>query len=215
YSLFLYCNDREPDPGGLVYWTGRLTADPNRQTIINEFLPGEAYGRWVEEQYFPLMDVTGFTDDQWNYWLARMQSGTTREQMICEICASTEFYSLGGSSAGGFVNRLFNKLLGRSATSTEQSTWVTAINGGTSRSDVANNIIHTTEYYGKFIDAQFHKLLRRTGPTEQSAIDYYTDRMTSGWTQADMINTLLMSDEYWYRGVNEGYLRRHPGYPLN
>jgi hypothetical protein len=215
YSLFLYCNDRLPDPGGLTYWTGQLTSNPNRQNIINRFLPGEAYGRWVEEQYFPLMDVSSMTDDLWNYWLARMQGGTTREQMICELCASDQFYTLSGSSASGFVARLFSKLLGRSPSPSESASWVGVLSIGNTRFSVANSLIHSQEYYGKFIDAEFHKLLRRTGPTEQSAIDYYTGKLEGGWMQADLINTLLMSDEYWYRGINEGYLRRHPGYPLN
>jgi hypothetical protein len=80
---------------------------------------------------------------------------------------------------------------------------------------VASQFIHGVEYYNRFVDAQFHKLLRRTGPTEQSAIDYFTGKLQNGWNQATLINFLLMSDEYWYRGINEGYLRRHPGYPLN
>jgi len=215
YSMFLYCNDRVPDAGGLAYWTSRLTSNPDRQSIINEFLPQEAYGRWVEEQYFPLMDVSSFTDDLWNYWLGRMQSGTTREQMICELCASDQFYTLGGSTAGGYVTRLFNKLLGRAPSSSESTTWAGALNSGSTRYSVANSIIHTQEYYSNFVNAQFHKLLRRTGSIEQSAIDYYTGKLSGGWMQADLINTLLMSDEYWYSGINEGYLRRHPGYPLN
>ncbi|MDO6429454.1 DUF4214 domain-containing protein [Flavitalea sp. BT771] len=218
YSMFLYCNDRVPDPGGLQYWTNRLTASPDRQAILNEALPQEAYGRWAEEQYKWLLDAPSMSTDLWNYWLGRMQSGTTREQMICEFCASGDFYTSSGSTTDGYVERLFNKLLGRPSDPTGKAYWVNVMNGGATRSQLANKFIHGQEYYNKFVDAQFHKLLRRTGPVEQSAIDYYTSKMTdvlNSWSQATVINSLLMSDEYWYRGINEGYVRRHPGYPLN
>lgn len=216
YSFFLYCDNRVPDPGGLQYWTNRLTSTGDRQEVITVGMSQEGNGRFVEGQYSVLLDDPTITTDTWNYWLGRMQSGTTREQVICELCASDEFYTKSGSSTDGYVERLFNKLLGRPSDPGGKASWVAAINGGTSRYQAANVFIHQQEYCSKFVDAQFHKLLRRTGPVEQTAIDYFTDKLVNGgWTQAGLINTLLMSDEYWYRGINEGYLRRHPGYPLN
>jgi hypothetical protein len=175
----------------------------------------EGNGRFVEEQYNALLDDATISTDTWNYWLGRMQNGTIREQVICELCASAEFYTKSGSTAGGYIERLFNRLLGRPSDPTGKAYWVNVLNSNGDRYGVASQFIHGVEYYNRFVDAQFHKLLRRTGPTEQSAIDYYAGKLAGGSTQFDVINMLLMSDEYWYRGINEGYLRRHPGYPLN
>jgi hypothetical protein len=215
YSFFLYCNDRVPDPGGLQFWTDWMNTNSDRQTMLNIALPQEAYGRWAEEQYKWLLDEPSMSTDLWNYWLNRMQTGTTREQMICEFCASDEFYSEAGSTVDGYVERLFNKLLGRPSDPGGKASWIAAINGGTSRYQAANVFIHQQEYCNDFVIAEFNKLLRRNGEVEQSAIDYYSNQLLNGATEAGVINTLLMSDEYWIRGVNEGYLRRHPGYPLN
>lgn len=216
YSFFLYCDNRVPDPGGLQYWTNRLTSTGDRQEVITVGMSQEGNGRFVEEQYSVLLDDPTITTDTWNYWLGRMQSGTTREQVICELCANDEFYTRSGSSTAGYVERLFNKLLGRPSDPTGKAYWVGVMNGGATRYQLAGKFIHDQEYCSKFVDAQFHKLLRRTGPVEQDAIDYYTGKLLNdGWNQATLINFLLMSDEYWYRGINEGYLRRHPGYPLN
>ena len=216
YSFFLYMNNRVPDPGGLQFWTNRLTTTQNRQELISVGTSQEANGRFVEEMYNSLLDDATISNDTWNYWLARMQNGAAREQVISELCGTDEFYTKSGSTTDGYVGRLYSRLLGRAATPGERSSWSAMINGtASSRIQVANSIIHLQEYYSRFVDAQFHKLLRRTGPVEQSSIDYYTGRLMNGWIQADLINTLLMSDEYWYRGINEGYLRRHPGFPLN
>jgi hypothetical protein len=215
YSFFLYCDNRVPDQGGLQYWTNRLTSTGDRQEVITVGMSQEGNGRFVEEQYNALLDDATISTDTWNYWLGRMQNGTIREQVICELCASAEFYTKSGSTAGGYIERLFNRLLGRPSDPTGKAYWVNVLNSNGDRYGVASQFIHGVEYYNRFVDAQFHKLLRRTGPTEQSAIDYYAGKLAGGSTQFDVINMLLMSDEYWYRGINEGYLRRHPGYPLN
>lgn len=207
-SLFIYCNGRQIDDidPGLTYWANRFKTE-NRTALIDEFLPHENYGRFVEEQFINLLNV-GINSTDKQYFVNRLKNGLSRESLIAEICSGVDFWNLSGGTNAGFVERAFQKLLGRSAGSEGITYWTGRLNSGASRYTVISEIIKSDEYLRRFVKSQFNLLLRRNGVLDSTSENSWVNEMKNGMTQLELIKSLLNSYEYWQRGIWEGYQRR-------
>jgi hypothetical protein len=214
YSLYLYCNERNPDPSGLDFWTNLFKQNKDRLSLINAFLPEESYGVFARHQISVLLERT-ITEAEWTYWINRMKSGTSMENIIAELCNSTEFWNLSGGTNDGFIERLYNKLLQRPSDPSGKQYWVNRLNTGSTKYLVTFEWVSGSEYQQLFVKAQMNKLLRRNNVIDQAEINTYTSQMQSGLSQINLIKTLLLSEEYWVKGIEEGYKRKYPLYPLD
>jgi hypothetical protein len=95
--------NRNPDPGGLAYWTGIISANPNaRATVVLGFVTSDEYHRqllagipgdpnmpgWYEEFLHRPIDIGGE-----NYWATLMDEGYPQETILEGILASDEYYN--------------------------------------------------------------------------------------------------------------------------
>jgi hypothetical protein len=74
-----------------------------------------------------------------------LESGGTVEQAITMMATSPEFNTLTGSNDTTFVQSLYARLLGRTATSLEVAGWLSAL-ASMGRAGVANAFLHSSEF---------------------------------------------------------------------
>lgn len=211
YTLYRFGNHRTPDPGGLAYWTGRITSNRNVSATIDEFLGIEFNQAFVREQYLALYgraaDPTGL-----DYWTGRLQTDLSREQLIATFCSDTEFWQLAGSTNAGWVNRAYQQLLGVAPTTGQSTTWLTRLGNGDSKYSLILELIATEAYLTKFVRSQFNFLLRRNGVIDTCSEEWGVGLLSGGMSQVNFIKTLLNGKEFWQRAIQEGYVRNNPPY---
>jgi hypothetical protein len=79
-------------------------------------------------------------------WTSALAGGTSIEQVTADILSSGEYFSDQGNTNSGFVQGLYQQILGRTASASEVQTWVNALNGGATRTQVALAFLTSTEY---------------------------------------------------------------------
>lgn len=211
YSIYLYSNYRQPDPGGLQFWTNWFIQNRNIPEGFNIILPGENYARWVNQQYELFLnreaDSTGLA-----YWTQQLVNGSTRESVIDNFVGGTEFWQLSGSTDTGFLNRAYAKLLNRPPTSAEIANWLPGLNSGTTATwQVAASVLASQEYLQDFVSASYNWYLRRNNIISPADLSWAVGLMQGGMTQLDFVKTLLNSYEFYARAIKEGYVRNNPG----
>jgi hypothetical protein len=191
------------DVSGINYWSPIFKAGRNKAQLLNAMFY-ESHDVFVGEMYRDLLDQATPDAAEKANWINQMKNGLKREDLIAAFCNSPLFWSLSGSSNQGFVNRIYQKLLNRSP---DSGYWLNSLNNGTTRSYMVSETLRSQEYLKKFVEEQYLDLLKR--PADGAGEDSYVASMVAGYSQEMVINSLMLSDEYWKSCVIDGYTRRN------
>lgn len=195
--------EREPDGGGSLYWTGRITsgrASPSQ--VIEAFMRSPEFSgsrapvlRLYRALFSRVPDAGGF-----KYWTLRLRSGATPATIANHFASSPEFESRYGRLGNSeFVSRLYLEILGRRAETTGQRYWVTQLQEGRSRGDLVSQLTESGEYRRRSqaeidVSMVYLGMLRRVPDTAGFARWLTTVR--SGQSIRVMIDDFLGSAEY-------------------
>jgi Domain of unknown function (DUF4214) len=210
YATYIYCDFRQPDPGGLQFWTNWFTSNRNIPEAFNILLPQENYLRWVDQQFELLLgraaDPTG---ESW--WTQQLVNGATRESVIETFVGGAEFWALAGSSNDGLINRAYNILMKRPPTGAEEVHWYNGLqNGSILPWQVAQGILADTSYQKLYVTNLFNTVLNTT--PSASDVSGWVGLMQSGMNQLDVFKSFLNRPEFYQQAIKQGYNRNHPGY---
>ncbi len=81
-----------------------------------------------------------------NGWVSILQSGETIENVTAMILSSSEYFADQGGANSGFVQGLYQEMLGRTASAGEVQVWVTNLNQGETRAHAAFAFLSSNEY---------------------------------------------------------------------
>ncbi|MCM2264091.1 MAG: DUF4214 domain-containing protein [Desulfuromonadales bacterium] len=96
-QVYLNVYQRQADPGGLAYWTGRLeTNDLTRSQMMVAFATEAEYPALAANDVYVTMNYAGLllrTPDQggYNFWLGAMDQGLAGQNMLAFFLASDEY----------------------------------------------------------------------------------------------------------------------------
>ncbi|WP_226629330.1 DUF4214 domain-containing protein [Alloyangia pacifica] len=174
FVTLLYNNvlDRDPDATGLANWTARLddgswsrpevvlgfsqsaefigkTAADAAAYGIQHALSGESLASWGDDVFRLYQatldrapDLTGFDN-----WSARLADGQAYLGVVDGFVRSAEFQNTYGALGnGGFVDLLYNNVLGREADATGLANWTARLDGGMSRAEVVQGFAQSDEF---------------------------------------------------------------------
>ncbi|WP_454050468.1 DUF4214 domain-containing protein [Cellulomonas sp. Marseille-Q8402] len=188
---------RKPDPVGLATWTTALDSGTPRIAVANAITYSAEYrSRLIAESYQTFLgrgpDPVGGAG-----WLGAMQSGMIIQQMEAGFLASPEHYAGSGSTDAGWVTRLYQQVLGRSAGASEIASWTSTLARGASRYDVAMGFLLSTEHLTAVVDGHYvHLLDRHIDPT--GARSWVRDIQQGARVEA-VIGGIIASAEYYSR----------------
>jgi hypothetical protein len=118
------------------------------------------------------------------------------------MLGSAEYFaSQGGSTPGGFVQSLFMDLLGRSPTTSEQSTYVNALTSGVTTSAIANQVVNSPESHDRLVAQYYMRYLDR--PVDPVGATGFGALLNSGVDDPIVIRAILGSEEYFQNAVPE------------
>jgi hypothetical protein len=127
--------------------------------------------------------------------LAQLVAGAGDTDIEAALLGSAEYLSArGGGSNDGFLDSLFQDLLGRAPTASERGIQRTAIENGTPRSQIAQRILTSAEARTRVVKAYFTTLLSRQ-PT-QAELNAYLAQLDAGASPESVAASVLGSPEY-------------------
>ncbi|TDX02135.1 DUF4214 domain-containing protein [Dinghuibacter silviterrae] len=209
YATFVYCDFRQPDPGGLVSWTNWFTSNRNIPEAFNILLPQENYTRWVD-QLFELLLGRAADPGGEAWWTQQLVNGATRESVIETFVGGAEFMQDAGGTNAGLVNRAYQLLLGRAQNSNDPD-YVDELNNGSILPwQVAQGILGTVEYQTDYVTHIFNTVLNRA--PDPGGLSFWVGQMQGGMNQLDVYKSFLNGPEFYQQAIHQGYVRNHPPY---
>ncbi len=222
YRLYGATLAREPDAGGLAYWTAQVNAGATVTDIAAGFVGSpefqNTYGALNNTQFVTLLyqnvlhrapDAGGQT-----YWLGQLAGGATRAGVVTGFSESPEYQGntdmaarayatvvLDGATYGQ-VFRLYGATLGRGPDAAGFQFWDDSLAGGQSVTAIAASFVGSAEFqttYGSLGDSAFVTLLyqnvlhRAPDPGGQA---YWLGQLGGGASRASVVTGFSESPEY-------------------
>jgi hypothetical protein len=126
-----------------------------------------------------------------------MHAGLTDGELAASLASSAEFYlTAGGGTNAGFVDALYQVVLGRSPDSAGETFWLNRLAAGVTSYSVALGFVTSGEDNADSIQQTYLTLLQRNAtPTE---LNQWLANLQSGQaTNESLIASLAASDEYY------------------
>jgi len=188
---------RDPDPGGLAYWTNLIVnGGLSRQSFVLLIATGnEHLGTVVDGLYAQFLgrapDPAGRA-----FWIGQLQGGLSQASLVGLLAGSPEFLANAGGTTGGFVDDAYQTILGRAPDSGGRAYWISQVDGGTPRSAVAFALYQSLESRMSRVADLYQLLLHRAPDPAGQA--FWANVLLS---QSDLALTSALgaSDEYYNR----------------
>jgi hypothetical protein len=167
-KLYAKVLGRDPSDAEVAQWTGPLSAGlPVGQAAQGFVQSPEHFTALVGKFYTDILGRTGSAQEV-GPWVAALQGGLTYEQMLVGFLNSSEFFARQGRTPGGFVQGLYQVLLGRTPSADEVSIWVSAMRP-MSNVQVIRNFLASPEFAGRTVALLYHDYLGRSPGSDPGA----------------------------------------------
>ncbi|MEC3862648.1 DUF4214 domain-containing protein [Mesobacterium sp. TK19101] len=224
FRLYQATLDRLPDAGGYADWTIKLSygiAD------LTQLAGGFVSSPEFESVYIAITDAdfvtllynnvldrapdAGGLDD----WVARLQGGTTRSEVVVGFAESTEFVASTAAAADAFaaasmaqtwtddVYRLYLATLCREADAGGFTDWVAQLTNGTDYLSVVGGFVNSAEFqqtYGTLDNSDFVTLLYdnvlNRAPDAQGLAGWVGQLDTGGLSRTEVVRGFAQSTEF-------------------
>ena len=153
---------RNPDAGGLRAYSALLQAGTTSQALVaTTFSTSTEHLHALVANAYQQCLGRGADSGGLNAYTAVLRTGSTWSSVLSALCGSGEAYARGGGNLSGWVDKLFAGLLGRPpANAHERAVWVN-IAAHSGRPGTVTQVVGTTEYRARALNAVYLALLRR------------------------------------------------------
>jgi hypothetical protein len=127
-----------------------------------------------------------------------LQHGASEDSVRLGIVASQEYFAKQGSTPSGYVQALYQDLLGRTPAGNEAATWIAQ--AATDRSAVAVGFLRSQEYKTVQVKSFYTTLLRRD--PDNGGLAHFVNELLAGQDQRSILHGILPSAEYFNSAAN-------------
>ena len=181
---------RTVDQAALDFFGTKLKGGASRADVALLVLQSVEYRTRLVQSFYQAFLKRLPSGSELASWLGLLGSAS-EETVEAQILGSGEYAaSRGGGTDDGFLNALFQDILGRPPTSADLTFFKNAIANGATHADVALNVLQSKEGRSKVVQGLFQSLLGR--PPTQAEIDLLATR-----TSQAILVAILASDEYF------------------
>jgi hypothetical protein len=192
--------------------TASLTA------VAMDFLQSAEYdANFIIQQYQQLLGRTPGTAEVTG-WVHVMQQGATETQVQVGFLSSPESFARAGNTPKAWVDALYSNVLGRSADSGGEKSWLQALSSGVSNANVALAFLTSQERESFVVQNDYRQYLTRTAGAAEVA--GWVNAMQRGASSTQIRADFLGSQEYfqahnanvgdWLASVYQTVLSRQP-----
>lgn len=127
------------------------------------------------------------------YWVDRLGGGSWTRDVASDLFGSPEFTDLSGGTAMGYVDAVYERVLGRKPDRGGIDYWTSSIEQGAPRSEVAIYVFTSVEANGNRVDDMYDHLLGRAPDAAGRA--FWSQRLITS-DDLDLAALLVSSNEY-------------------
>jgi hypothetical protein len=199
--LFQGVLGRDSDVSGAQVWAAQAEQGVAITDIAQQFLDSGEYKAtsnetFVTSLYTNLLGRETTDEAGVDNWLNVLAAGGSRLDVVSGIATSQEAITLDQSNAQ-FIDGLYDSVLGRDVEEGGLNNWVSALINGTSRAEVAQDILNSGEALSKansdFIDSLYSNSLGREADAAGKA--NWVEYIAQGNSLADVAVGIVGSDE--------------------
>ncbi|HET6881964.1 MAG TPA: MBG domain-containing protein, partial [Pirellulales bacterium] len=185
---------RNPDYGGLQFWTNDFTSGGKTGDIAVGFfesdeLLNQILGGYYEQYLGRALDAQGLT-----YWKGVWHSTGGPEGIKAGFAASPEFNGNAGNTPDGWVTALYNRILNRAPDPQGFAYWEQQLAAGVSEHDIALRFFDSPEAFRNDVTGWFQEYLGRA-PTD-AELAQYANEMSGGMSDRDIEQQITNLPEY-------------------
>jgi streptogramin lyase len=129
-------------------------------------------------------------------WLTQMQHGLTDEHLEAGFIGSGEYIQSHGGAGAGWVQGMYQDLLGRTPAQAEVDHWLQVLRSGVSTVEVAYGFAASGEREGQRVTADYQEYLGRT-PADSEVAGWVSAFESGSKTNEDVIAGFVGSAEYF------------------
>ncbi len=210
------CLGRDPDPGGLAYWTdGLLSGQFTAEDLGYGFVMSEEYiAKGTSNEEFVTMLYNLFPDripdaEGLAFWVAQLETSATRPGVLNGFIHSVEFssicesYGITAFTPGlpGFVTRFYTLTLERVPDAQGLDYWVDRLSSGElTGEDIAYGFIFSEEFLahnhpnGTYVSILYNAFFDRVPDTE--GYIYWMSLLESGYSREYIMDSFIHSAEF-------------------
>lgn len=197
-QIYIDLLGRPADAASLATLGGLLTGGTPLSTVASSVLTSTEYRTRVLTTFYATFLRRTPSAAEISFWLPTFGASLTDEQIEAQITASPEYFALAGGTNAGWINRIYNDVLGRAPSASESSTFA-ALLGSSSRTTVGLAILNSNEAVTRRVQQYYPRFLRRAAtPSETSAL---VSAITGGSSDEQVIALIVGADEYFNFGT--------------
>jgi hypothetical protein len=178
-----------PADSGSAGWVSMLTNGASPSTVVFDIEgSGEYLGDQVTllfQRYLQRTPASGEIQPFVNL----LQHGLTLQQAKVGIIGSDEFFQLHGGTNEGYIEALYEDVLGRGPASSEVAAWEATL-GNASRSQVALGFVGSTEYLTDLVMSDYESLLGR--PADAGGLNAFENYLQNGGGTDQLLEAQLL-----------------------
>jgi hypothetical protein len=187
---------RTAEPSGLAFWTSVLEHGASREQVALGMMSAsdEYLTNKIQFMYQDLLKRPADAGGS-SFFLTAMKSGITDEQAKADIIGSTEYLQTRADhSNAGFLTAAYEDIFIRDADPAGQAFFTQELSQGTSRTDVATQMLASAEYREDVAEGFYEQFLFRTG--EAGGLGFWATHLLQGGTYEQVLAGFPGSPEY-------------------
>ena len=199
---FLYVDllNREPEKAGFDYWLTQVNRGVSPELIADAFVHSREYCTIITNFLYLYFLGREAEPAGLDYWRDVLMGGKSLQDVILGFCDSPEYKSTNPPN-DGFVESLYNKLLGRHSDPEGFKFWVNVLKSGQkTTSDVIHDFLISQEYSVLRAEEFYNKFLGRKSDPE--GLKYWSQKIQNGMSLQEITRGFVISEEYKSRNVN-------------
>lgn len=197
-QIYIDLLGRTADAASVSAFSALLISGTPRTTVALSVLTSVEYrNRLMTSFYATFLHRTPATAEL-SFWLPAFAANLSDEQIEAQIVASPEYFALSGGTNAGWINRIFNEVLGRTPSAAETATF-TGFLGSSSRATVGLSILKSSEAVNRRVQQYYSQFLHRSATTAEAGA--LVPAILGGVSDEQVIAQILAADEYFNLGT--------------
>ena len=197
-QIYIDLLGRPADAAGLSAFGGLLAGGASRTTVATNVLSSAEYRTRLLTNFYTTFLHRSPLAGEVSFWLPAFVAGLSDEQIEAQFMASAEYFALAGGSNSGWINLIFNDVLGRVPSAPELASFTTLL-GSSSRTSVGLAILNSSEAATRRVQPFYPRFLRRSPLVAETTA--LTNAFLGGNSDEQLIALVVGSDEYFNFGT--------------
>lgn len=193
-AVYLDLLGRPVDASGLNFWSGLLDQGTARGSVAIALTHSDEYFATIIRPAYQKFLGRNSDPGGLTYWTARMHGGLTDEQLEAGFIGAPEYYNHAGGTDKGWVDAMYQDLLGRGPDSGGEGYWINQLALGANRGVVAYGFAASLERELGHLSDDYQRFLGRFPGAGET--NFWVIQFLQGVTNEAIITGFIASDEY-------------------